>query len=580
MSTREVRSIRCAIYTRKSSEEGLEQSFNSLDAQREACLAYIQSQRQEGWRALPTYYDDGGYSGGNIDRPALKQLLADIEARKIDTVVVYKVDRLTRSLADFAKIIEAFDARGVRFVSVTQQFNTTSSMGRLTLNVLLSFAQFEREVTGERIRDKIAASKRKGMWMGGCVPVGYDVKDRRLIVNPEEAEQVRQIFRLYLEFGCVSKLKAHLDAHGVRSKVRVSKSGSKSGGTTYSRGALYKILNNRTYLGEVPHKEHSYAGEHEAIIDCELWRKAHSRLQEGIRGQRYGRDAAAPSLLRGLVFDADGNRFTPSHAVKRGRRYRYYVSQLAIEDTKAVLATPGRIPAHELERAVLIELKGFLASAERVNNALVESTDDLSTTRRLIECAHRAAERLDSDENEVVSEFLTANIDRILAQADSIEIHLRQKALRASLLEPSRTPANQPTPVVQSEERIVLNAPAHFSKCRGEMHLIIPSQGETHRSHKPVPSLVKAIARAHDWVRAIVAGEYKDQRAIAKALGVNERYVSHVIAGAFLAPRIVEAITEGHRHSVANLQSLLGNVPLSWNEQYPILVKNSACDSM
>ncbi len=222
MSTFEKRSIRCAIYTRKSSEEGLEQSFNSLDAQREACQAYILSQRQEGWRAIDVHYDDGGYSGGSMERPGLKRLLADIEARKIDTVVVYKVDRLTRSLADFAKIIEAFDARGVSFVSVTQQFNTTSSMGRLTLNVLLSFAQFEREVTGERIRDKIAASKRKGMWMGGAVPLGYDLKDRHLILNEKEAEHVREIFRLYLKFGCVKKLKAHLDQRGMKSKMRVS----------------------------------------------------------------------------------------------------------------------------------------------------------------------------------------------------------------------------------------------------------------------------------------------------------------------------------------------------------------------
>jgi DNA invertase Pin-like site-specific DNA recombinase len=227
MSTHERRSIRCAIYTRKSSEEGLEQSFNSLDAQREACQSYILSQRQEGWRAIDAHYDDGGYSGGSMERPGLKRLLVDIEAKIVDTVVVYKVDRLTRSLADFAKIVEAFDARGVSFVSVTQQFNTTSSMGRLTLNVLLSFAQFEREVTGERIRDKIAASKRKGMWMGGMVPLGYDLKDRHLILNEEEAEHVREIFRLYLELGCVKKLKAHFDKSGVKSKIRVSHSGQR-----------------------------------------------------------------------------------------------------------------------------------------------------------------------------------------------------------------------------------------------------------------------------------------------------------------------------------------------------------------
>lgn len=243
--------LRCAVYTRKSCEEGLEQSFNSLDAQREACEAFVLSQRHEGWRVLPARYDDGGYSGGNLERPALKQLLEDVAANKIDTIVVYKVDRLTRSLADFSKIIEALDARGVTFVSVTQQFNTTTSMGRLTLNILLSFAQFEREVTGERIRDKIAASKRRGMWMGGNVPLGYDVKERKLIVNPEEAKTVRRIFNLYLEAGCVRGLKVRLDQEGIRSKVRRGTSGRRSGGSSFSRGALYKILNNRIYRGEI-----------------------------------------------------------------------------------------------------------------------------------------------------------------------------------------------------------------------------------------------------------------------------------------------------------------------------------------
>src|SRR5664280_2425165 len=264
MSTEHKPSVRCAIYTRKSSEEGLEQSFNSLDAQREACQAFILSQRQEGWKALPDRYDDGGYSGGNLQRPALQRLLEDIEAHKVDTIVVYKVDRLTRSLADFAKIVEALDARGVSFVSVTQQFNTTSSMGRLTLNVLLSFAQFEREVTGERIRDKIAASKRKGMWMGGVPPLGYDLKERKLIVNPKEAQLVCDLYRLYLELGCVSKLKTHLDREGIKSKVRTGAAGNRSGGAAYSRGALYEILKNRIYLGEIVHRDQVYAGEHKA----------------------------------------------------------------------------------------------------------------------------------------------------------------------------------------------------------------------------------------------------------------------------------------------------------------------------
>jgi DNA invertase Pin-like site-specific DNA recombinase len=259
-------SIRCAIYTRKSSEEGLEQSFNSLDAQREACRAFISSQKHEGWRSLSTLYDDGGYSGATADRPALKRLLEDVQARKIDAVVVYKVDRLTRSLADFAKIIEVFDAQKVSFVSVTQQFNTTTSMGRLTLNVLLSFAQFEREVTGERIRDKIAASKRKGMWMGGTIPLGYDMKKHKLIVNPAEAERVREIYRQYLKLGCVSKLRVDLENRDMRSKKRISQTGRKSGGAAYSRGALYNILQNRIYLGEIEHCGQVYPGEHKGIV--------------------------------------------------------------------------------------------------------------------------------------------------------------------------------------------------------------------------------------------------------------------------------------------------------------------------
>ena len=339
MSAPAKRSIRCAIYTRKSSEEGLEQSFNSHDAQREACQAYILSQRQEGWRAVDAQYDDGGYSGGTMERPGLKSLLADIDAKKVETVVVYKVDRLTRSLADFAKIIEAFDARGVSFVSVTQQFNTTSSMGRLTLNVLLSFAQFEREVTGERIRDKIAASKRKGMWMGGPAPLGYDVKDRHLIVNEKEAEHVREIYRLYLKFGCVKKLKADFDERRVKSKIRISSSGRSTGGTSYSRGALFKILRNRLYLGEVPHKEQSYPGRHAAIVDRDLWDKVRMLVAENIHARRYSTNAKSPSALCGLLYDEDGTRFTPTHTCKRGKRYRYYVSQKVIQDAASATAT-------------------------------------------------------------------------------------------------------------------------------------------------------------------------------------------------------------------------------------------------
>ena len=317
--------VRCAIYTRKSSEEGLEQAFNSLDAQREACEAYVLSQKHEGWAALPQMYDDGGVSGGTMERPALQRLLADIAAGKIDTVVVYKVDRLTRSLSDFARIVDVFEAHGVSFVSVTQAFNTTSSMGRLTLNMLLSFAQFEREVTGERIRDKIAASKQKGMWMGGLPPLGYDVADRKLVINQKEAETVCHIFRRSVDLGSVSTLQEELDAVSIVSKRRVDRFGRECGGKSLARGALYLMLQNRIYRGEIVHKQASYPGEHQPIIDQALWETVQGQLAENRVECRTGARAAEPSLLAGLVHDDAGERMTPTHANKKGTRYRYYV---------------------------------------------------------------------------------------------------------------------------------------------------------------------------------------------------------------------------------------------------------------
>ena len=327
--------IRCAIYARKSSEEGLEQSFNSIEAHHEASRAFILSQKHEGWIALDCRYDDGGFSGGNLDRPGLKQLLNDVQAKKIDAVVVYKVDRLTRSLLDFAKIIEIFDAHHVSFVSVTQQFNTTTSMGRLTLNVLLSFAQFEREITGERIRDKVAASKKKGMWMGGIVPLGYDCAERRLVINPAEATAVRTIFRQYLRLRCVRKLKQYLDERKIRSKVRTSAAGKNSGGTPFSRGALYHLLNNPMYIGKISHRGISHPGQHPAIVPIELWNQVSARLQSNNQAHRTRQSHSAPSLLQGKLFDNSGVPFTPTYAVKNGKRYRYYTSQSVIQHVAA-----------------------------------------------------------------------------------------------------------------------------------------------------------------------------------------------------------------------------------------------------
>src|ERR1700739_1669006 len=306
---------RCATYTRKSSEEGLVQEFNSLAAQREACEAYIRSQQHEGWLLARHRYDDGGFSGGNLERPALQGLLADIRAGRIDIVVVYKVDRLTRSLADFARLVELFDAQGVSFVSVTQQFNTTSSMGRLTLNVLLSFAQFEREVTGERIRDKIAASKKKGMWMGGIVPLGYDASERTLVINPAEAETVRCIFTLYRELGCVRRVKEEADRLGLSTKRSTMASGTERGGKLFSRGHLYRLLSNPIYIGQIAHKGELYPGQHPALIDAETWTAVRDQLGTNATNRRGQAHATEPSLLAGVLVDAQGERLTPSHAV-------------------------------------------------------------------------------------------------------------------------------------------------------------------------------------------------------------------------------------------------------------------------
>src|SRR5271169_2688951 len=323
---------RCAIYTRKSSEEGLEQEFNSLAAQGEACEAFIRSQRNEGWVLVRTRYNDGGFSGGNLERPALQQLIADIRAGRIDIVVVYKVDRLNRSPADFARLVELFDAQGVSFVSVTQQFNTTSSMRRMPLNVLRSVAQFEREVTGHRIRYKIAASKKKGMWMGGNVPLGYDASERTLVVNPAEAETVRHIFALYRELGGVRRVKEEADRLRLRTKRSTTANGAEHGGRSFSRGHIYRLLSNPIYIGQIAHKGQLYPGQHPALIDAETWSTVHDQLAANASRHQSKSNAAEPSLLAGLLTDARGERLTPSHAVKQGRRYRYYISRALITE--------------------------------------------------------------------------------------------------------------------------------------------------------------------------------------------------------------------------------------------------------
>jgi site-specific DNA recombinase len=425
--------LRCAIYTRKSSEEGLEQDFNSLDAQREACEAYVASQKSEGWTLLPDRFDDGGFSGGTLDRPALQQLLADIEGGRVDVIVVYKIDRLSRSLMDFAKLVEVMDRKNVTFVSVTQSFNTTTSMGRLTLNILLSFAQFEREVTGERIRDKIAASKKKGMWMGGHVPIGYDADDRSLSINEAEAETVRAIFSLYLETGNVRRLQAEAVRRGLTTKRRVSATGTAFGGRPFSRGHIYKLLSNPLYVGEIEHKGTRHPGQHPPIIDRATFDAVQARLRENTRGRRGRANAKQSSLLSGLLFDETGNRLTATHAVKNGRRYRYYVTS-AREDGVPVV----RLSASAIEPVVVRQVAGLFRQAGRLIDefGLRQLAPDAQTN--VMASLERLCAILEHGRGEEQRAILADLVEQVTVGAESLRIDLKRAALAARLLgEPS-----------------------------------------------------------------------------------------------------------------------------------------------
>ncbi len=550
--------IRCAIYTRKSSEEGLEQSFNSLDAQREACSAYIQSQRHEGWRPVATHYDDGGYSGGSMERPALKLLLEDIGAGKVDAVVVYKVDRLTRSLSDFAKIIDVFDKRGASFVSVTQQFNTTSSMGRLTLNVLLSFAQFEREVTGERIRDKIAASKRKGMWMGGNVPLGYDLKARKLLVNNKEAALVRDVFRRYLALACVRKLKLALERRGIKSKIRTSPTRRRFGGTPYSRGALYKILRNRIYLGEIAHKGQVFAGEHDAIVPRQLWEDVQARLRMNNEARRNGTNCSAPSLLVGLMFDDLGNRYTPSHTVKDGKRYRYYVSQAAIQRHQQLPSAPSRIPAHEIEQVVIASLRGFLQRKEELRQVVGHRPGKSHDRSKLANAVQERLNALASASFRPLAAVIKGLVDRVVVHQGEIELLLSRSKIRFDLLGEAAAQRSNGNDLV----RVVTGI--RFRRCGVERRLLAPV---VDRAHTSIPSLIKAVARAHEWHTLITTGDVGSRRALKKTLDVDESYIGRIIRCAFLAPDIVEAVLDGKQPPHLTLKALQSVVPSIWSEQ-------------
>jgi len=409
--------VRCAIYTRKSTEEGLKQEFNSLDAQREACAAYILSQKHEGWSANPEIYDDGGYSGGNMQRPGLVQLMADVAAGKVNVIVVYKVDRLTRSLADFARIVDVLDAAGASFVSVTQSFNTTTSMGRLTLNVLLSFAQFEREVTSERIRDKIAASKRKGMWMGGPVPLGYDVVDRKLVANEGEAAQVRHIMNRYLEVGSVRPMVDELAVAGFRTKLRPLRDGTSIGGVPFSRGGLFHLLSNCVYVGDVRHNGATYNGAHDAIVDRELWDRVQAALADKAPARTRRANIRHPSILAGLVHDGHGRKMTPSHAVKQAKRYRYYMTRDRQPGTPAV----WRVPAHDLEQLIIARLCRHLVEEQEIDGLSSLGAHDDAERQNV----SQASVLMDGSEIER-TDIIQALVGRIDVRRECVELTLRR----------------------------------------------------------------------------------------------------------------------------------------------------------
>jgi site-specific DNA recombinase len=551
--------VRCAIYTRKSSDEGLAQEFNSLDAQREACEAYVTSQRHAGWVALADMYDDGGLSGGTMERPALKRLLEDIKACKVQIIVVYKVDRLTRSLADFAKIVDVLDAHNASFVSVTQQFNTTTSMGRLTLNMLLSFAQFEREIAGERIRDKIAASKRKGMWMGGNVPLGYDVRERKLVVNETEASTVRLIFRRYAELGSVALLKAELDRLGIVSKRREGAGGRLAGGQHFSRGALYLMLQNRLYRGEVAHKGAAFPGQHEAIIDPEPWRIVEDKLAANRHGRSLAVGAEAPSLLAGLIVGADGNRMTPTHATKRAKRYRYYVSESLLANDRPQAQKGMRIPAGDIEGLVLDRLRVFFSSRIDVGDALAPLDLDACALDAALRNAFGLSERWLALPPVELKSLVREIVERVTVGADRIEIRLSRAKVAAAL--DAGGAIQRP-----NLDPIVVSIGAKLRRTGKGKRLVIENSAEAEVN----AGLAALIGEAFAVWNQLLSGSDDSIEAMSGRIGMNKGRLTSLIRLSYLAPEIVGALLAG-RHPIeltpTRLLRLSRNLPQDWMEQ-------------
>ncbi len=542
------RPIRCAIYTRKSSEEGLEQSYNSLDAQRDACAAYIMSQAGEGWTLLPQTYDDGGFSGGTLERPALQRLLGEIEVRRVDVVVVYKVDRLTRALADFARIVEILDQNGASFVSVTQAFNTTTSMGRLTLNVLLSFAQFEREVTGERIRDKIAASKKLGLWMGGIVPLGYRAAGRTLEIVEAEAATVRHIFRRYGELGSVHRLRDELAEAGIVSKRRSDRTGRVIGGKPYDRGALYHLLRNPLYCGDIRHKGVSHPGQHPAIIARETFNAVQKRLDDarGSSARRRGSNpggndtghletAGVKAPLTGLIFDADGSRMTPVSARKKGGAvYRYYVSLPLLTGQRGAIGA-CRINAVRLEQQIArcLALVGLIPA-------------DGDITDWAVVCRHLRRVAIGGE-----------RLNLVLGPAGALP---EPDTLRARLGDNAE--------ITSSDEGITVRVPLETVRRSGGMAAFHPGGAAPIERSERDPTLVSALIRAEAWKRRLLDGQAANLATIATAEEVTAAYITRMVRLAFLAPHLKRQILEGRQPAALTLQRLMTRpIPLAWEQQ-------------
>jgi DNA invertase Pin-like site-specific DNA recombinase len=529
--------LRCAIYTRKSTEEGLEQEFNSLHAQREACEAYVLSQAGEGWTALKEVYDDGGFSGGSMERPALQRLLADIDAGKIDVVVVYKVDRITRSLSDFARIVEVFDRRGVSFVSVTQAFNTTSSMGRLTLNVLLSFAQFEREVTGERIRDKIAASKAKGMWMGGMPPLGYDAVDRKLVINPAEAESVRLIFSLYLDLGSARLVADELEARGVRSKSWTTRKGRAVGGVALSRGAVFHILQSEVYRGKIAHKGQTHDGQHEAIISQDIFDAAKARLAEQVSGFKDRPVKATPGPLAKKLFDADGEPMSPSFSYGRGGRlYRYYIAMALQVGRRPSPGAIERVSAPAIESFLVSEIRRLSGSPD----ITVASLADLVERVEIGSSGTQVVLNVESAFPSQHPEFALKAVQRTLADEEHAVLEGGQSRLR--ILLPRRL------------------------KLRGGKASISLTQGVG--AERRSDGLRQALRRAHRDLADLNASPLQSPEILAGATAPATMYERQLARLAMLSPDIQGRIMTGDHAPELSLKQILdAKIPLAWDDQ-------------